>query len=114
MQLASYEKCREELDQLGVSVIGATIEDRETAARMAEEEGLSFPIAYGVTEESVGPLAPMWVELKDYGRFVEPMEFLVRRNTVIGSMYASGPIGRMDVTQLIDFIKLRDKSRRKG
>ena len=114
MQLASYEKNREELDRLGVSVIGATIEDRETAARMAEEEGLTFPIAYGVTEESVGPLAPMWAELKDYGRFVEPMEFLVRRNTVIGSMYASGPIGRMDVTQLIDFIKLREKSRRKG
>ena len=101
------------MDQLGVSEIGATIEDRETAARMAEEEGLSFAIAFGVTEESVGSLAPVWVELKDYGRFVEPMEFLVRRNTVIGSMYASRPIGRMDVTQLIDFIKLREKSRRK-
>ena len=81
---------------------------------MAEEDGLTFPISYGVTEESVGPLAPMWAELKDYGRFVEPMEFLVRRNTGIGSMYASGPIGRIDVAQLIHFIKLRDKSRSKG
>ena len=26
---------------------------------MAGEEGLTFPIAYGVTEESVGPLAPV-------------------------------------------------------
>ena len=26
---------------------------------MAEEEELTFPIAYGVTEESVGPLAPV-------------------------------------------------------
>ena len=26
---------------------------------MAEVEGLAFPIAYGVTEESVGPLAPV-------------------------------------------------------
>ena len=42
-----------------MSVIGATIEDREMAARMAEEEGRTFPIAYGVSEESVGPLAPV-------------------------------------------------------
>ena len=39
------------------------------------------------------------------------MEFLVRKGFVIGSMYASGPVGRMDVNQLIHFIKLRERSR---
>ena len=33
--------------------------ERELAARMDEEEGLTCPIAYGVAEESVGPLAPV-------------------------------------------------------
>ena len=41
---------------MGVSAIGATIGG---AGRMAEEEELTFPIAYGVTEESVGSLAPV-------------------------------------------------------
>ena len=109
--MAAYQESMAELEELGVYVIGATIEDRDTAARMAEEEGITFPIAYGVTEESIGALAPLWGEEKGYGECVEPMEFLVRRNFVIGSMYASGPVGRMDVAQLIHFIKLRERSR---
>ena len=111
--MATYQKSMAELEELGVYVIGATIEDRDTAAQMAKEEGITFPIAYGVTPESVGALAPLWGEEKGYGLTVEPMEFLVRRGFVIGSMYASGPVGRMDVTQLIHFIKLREKSRQR-
>lgn len=100
-----------ELDELGVYVIGGTIEDRETAARMAREDGIAFPIAYGVTPDSIGALHPLWGEEKGYGKCVEPMEFLVRKGFVINSMYASGPVGRMDVNQLIHFIKLRERSR---
>ena len=111
MQLAAYQKRLDELTELGVYVIGATIEDRQTAAKMAEEEGITFPLAYGVTQDSIGPLHPLWGEEKGYGKCVEPMEFLVRHNFVIGSMYASGPIGRMDADQLIHFIKLREKTR---
>lgn len=111
MQLAAYQEKMDELDELGVYVIGGTIEDRETAAQMAQEEGISFPIAYGVTEESIGALHPLWAEEKGYGHCVEPMEFLVRKGFIIGSMYASGPVGRMDVDQLIHFIKLRERSR---
>ena len=112
--MVTYQKSMAELEQLGVYVIGATIEDRVTAAKMAEEEGITFPMAYGVTPESIGPLAPLWGEEKGYGLTVEPMEFLVRRGFVIGSMYASGPVGRMDVAQLIHFIKLREKSRQRA
>ena len=111
--MVTYQKSMAELEELGVYVLGATIEDRDTAAKMAEEEGIDFPIAYGVTQESIGPLYPLWGEEKGYGKCVEPMEFLVRRNFVIGAMYASGPIGRMDVDQLIHFIKLRERSRAK-
>ena len=109
--MATYQRSMDKLEQLGVYVIGATIEDWGTAAQMAEEEGITFPIAYGVTPESIGALYPLWGEEKGYGHTVEPMEFLVRRGFVIGSMYASGPVGRMDVTQLIHFIKLRERSR---
>ena len=72
---------------------------------MAEEEGLTFPIAYGVTEGSAAPLAPWWTQDDYHGRYLQPMEFLVRRGVVIGSLYASGPIGRMDVKQASTFIR---------
>ena len=112
--MASYQKSMDELDELGVSVIGVTVEDRETAARMAEEVGLTFPIAYGVTEESVEALAPWWTQDKARGRYLQPMEFLVRRGVVFGSMYASGPIGRMGVRQAMAFIKFRESRLKKG
>ena len=99
----------DELKQLGVSVIGATVEDRETAARMAEEVGLSFPIAYGVTPDSVESLAPWWTEDDRHGRYVQPTEFLLRRGIVLGSMYASGPIGRMDVDEATALIRNRER-----
>ena len=97
-----------------MSVIGATVEDRETAARMADEVGLIFPIAYGVTEESVQALAPWWTEDKAHGRYIQPTEFLVRRGVVFGSMYASGPIGRMGVRQAMALIKYRESRQRRG
>ena len=87
--MAAYQENLGELEQLGVTVIGATVEDRETAARMAEEEGLSIPIAYGVTPESVEALGPWWTQDDRHGRYLQPMEFLLRRGIVLGSLYAS-------------------------
>ena len=107
--MAAYQRKMDELKQLGASVIGATVEDRETAARMAEEVGLSFPIAYGVTPDSVESLAPWWTEDDRHGRYVQPTEFLLRRGIVLGSMYASGPIGRMDVDEATAFIRNRER-----
>ena len=72
---------------------------------MTEEVGLTLQIAYGVTEETVAPLAPWWTQDDNHGRYLQPMEFLVRRGVVAGSLYASGPIGRMGVRQAISFIR---------
>ena len=111
--MASYQQNLDELDRLGVTVIAATVEDRETAARMAEEAGLTFQVAYGVTEESVEGLAPWWTEDRRHGRYLQPMEFLaLRRGVVFGSMYASGPIGRMGVDEVIVAIENRERRRR--
>ena len=97
-----------------MSVIGATVEDRETAARTAEDEGLTFPIAYGVTEESVAALAPWWTEDDRHGRYLQPMEFLLGRGVVLGSMYASGPVGRMAVEEALAMIRNRENRRRRA
>ena len=105
--MAAYQNSLDELEQLGITVIGATVEDRETAAGMAEEEGLTFPIAYGVTADALAALAPSWAENEYVGRFLQPMEFLVVNGIVAGSIYASGPIGRMDVAQAATYIRER-------
>ena len=113
-QLAAYQGSLEALRELGVSVIGATVEDRETAARTVEEQGLDFPLAYGVTEESVAALAPWWTEDDRHGRYLQPMEFLLGRGVVLGSMYASGPVGRMAVEEVLAMVRYRERRRRAG
>lgn len=98
-----------------MSVIAGTVEDRETAERMAEEVGLSFPIAYGITEDQVADLAPLWTEDERHGRYVQPTEFLVakRRRTAFGTMYASGPIGRMSVDEVLYLLGNLARSRQR-
>ena len=98
-----------------MSVIAGTVEDRDTATRMAEEVGLSFPIAYGITEDQVADLAPLWTEDERHGRYVQPTEFLVakRRRIAFGTMYASGPIGRMSVDEVLYLLGNLARSRQR-
>ena len=107
--MAAYQERLDALGELGVTVIAAAVDDRETMAGMVQEDGLTFPVAYGVSQESVASLGPWWTEDNRHGRYLQPMEFLVRANTVLGSMYASGPIGRMDVEQALAFIRSRER-----
>ena len=98
-----------------MSVIAGTVEDRETASRLAEDVGLTFPIAYGITEDQVADLAPLWTEDERHGRYVQPTEFLVakRRRIAFGTMYASGPIGRMSVDEVLYLLGNLARSRQR-
>ena len=47
------------------------------------------------------------------GGYVQPAEFLLGRGgVVLGSMYASGPVGRMAVEEVIHSITSRENRRR--
>ena len=74
---------------------------------MAEEYGLTMPIAYGVTDEMVAGFDP-WYGDDNHGHYIQPMEFLLGRGgAVYGAMYASGPIGRMAVDEAINGLIFR-------
>ena len=101
----------ETLERLDVSVVAATVDDRASTEAMAREYGLTFNIGYGLGSSQLEELDPWWVS-DDHGYYPQPMEFLViRRGTVFGSMYASGPIGRMDVDQVLISIESRERRR---
>ena len=109
--MATYEARKGDLEELGARVIAATVDDKETTQRMAEEDSLTFPIAYGVTEQQVNSLDPWWTE-DHHGRYIQPMEFLILRGgTIFGSLYASGPVGRMGVDEVLYSIRVRERRR---
>lgn len=75
------------------------------------DKGLTFPIAYGVTREDAESFGAWWSE--DRGGYIQPAEFLLGRGgVVLGSMYASGPVGRMGADEAIRQITRRETIRR--
>jgi peroxiredoxin len=107
--LAEYEAAKGELDALGATVIGASVDDIGHAKEMADK-GLTFPMAYGVTREDSEAFGAWWSD--DRGGYIQPAEFLLGRGgVVLGSMYASGPVGRMRVDEVIRQITNRERRR---
>ena len=109
--MASYEAKLDELAALEATVVAVSVEDLESTKEMVEKNGLTFPVAYGLTEEQVAAYHPLPNE-DHHGRYLQPMEFMVLRNgTIFGSMYASGPVGRMGVEEVLNSIRGRERRR---
>ena len=101
------------MEALGCGVVAVSADSLEHAQKMQRESGAQFPIAYGVTREEVETLGAWWSE--ERGGFVQPTEFLLGRGgTVLGSLYASGPVGRMSADEALYAIRNRERRRRGG
>ncbi len=110
-QLASYQANLDELAALGVIVVAASVDALEPTQELVDALGLTFPVAYGLTESDVAGFDPWWAE-DQHGRYIQPMELLVLRGgTVFGSMYATGPIGRMAVDEVLASVRGRERRR---
>ena len=98
---------------MGLAIVGASVEPKETVQEMAEKAGVGFPMAYGVTREDADRLGSWWSE--DRGGYIQPTEFLLGRGgTVLGAMYASGPVGRISPDEAVHFIESRERARLRG
>jgi len=85
--------------------------DSKEHAQEVKDKGLSFPVAYRATKEDGATIGAWWSE--DRGGYIQPAEFLLGRGgTVLGSMYASGPVGRMGADEAIRQITRREGIRR--
>ena len=110
-QLASYQAKQGELESAGVTVVAAAVDPLAQTKEMVESLGLTFPVAYGVTDADVAEYGP-WFGDDQHGHYIQPMELIVLRGgTVFGSMYASGPVGRIGVEEVLDAVRSREGRR---
>ncbi len=106
--MAAYEQRKAELEALGVTIYAASADPLERAQEVAGQ-GLTFPVAYGFTREEAELIGAWWEETRGY---VQPSEFLLGpEGLVLGSLYVSGPVGRMDVEEVVRFITNRERRR---
>ena len=93
-----------------VNIYAASVDSLEQAGEVAAI-GLTFPVAYGATKEDAESIGAWWSE--DRGGYIQPTEFLLGRGgVVLGSMYASGPVGRMGADEAIRLVTNRERRRR--
>lgn len=108
--MASFEEMKSELAELDATIIAASVDSLEQAGEVAGK-GLTFPVAHGVTREESEQFGAWWSE--DRGGYIQPAEFILGRGgVVLGSMYASGPVGRMGADEVVRQITNRERRRR--
>lgn len=90
--MAGFEKQREVLADLGVSIVAGCVDSEEKTAEVAAE--LGFPVAWGMTREQGDLVGAWWDEGRE---FIQPSEFFMTGSgKVLASTYSSSPVGRMD------------------
>jgi peroxiredoxin len=108
-QLADWESKKPELENLGCTIYAISVDNFEQAQTVAAT-GVTFPIAYGCTKERAETIGAWWGNHPQHGDHIQPTEFLLRKGgLVLGSMYASGPVGRMSPSEVSSLIYNREK-----
>ena len=86
------------------------MDSQEQAQEVVDDHGLTFAMAHGVTRTESEQIGAWWSE--DRGGYIQPAEFLLGRGgVVLGSIYASGPVGRMGADEAIRQITNRERRR---
>lgn len=86
------------------------MDSKEDTAKVAE--GLSFPVCYGVDRATADRIGAWWEEKRGH---IQPSEFLLTgKGRVLGSVYSSAPIGRMDPEETLALVTMLAKRKRDG
>ena len=102
--MAGFAEQKAELDALGIKVAAASVDPIDKANEVADE--VNFPVGYGATKALGDKLGGWWEERR---QIIQPIELMVNsENQVVGSSYADGPLGRMQVADVISLIKVFD------
>jgi alkyl hydroperoxide reductase subunit AhpC len=105
--LAAFEKEADNLREIGASVYAASVDNEEKAGELAAD--LSYPVGYGLTRADADSIGAWWEERR--GIFHATEFILAQDGTVVSSTYSSGPIGRLDVQDVIRLINFRESQK---
>tara|TARA_B100001123_G_C15032739_1_gene916068 strand:+ start:449 stop:811 length:363 start_codon:yes stop_codon:yes gene_type:complete len=112
--LAEWEAQKENLAKLDCSVYAISVATHEEAQSVVDT-GITFPIGYGCTKADADTIGAWWGTHLPQGGHIQPTEFILRKGgLVLGSMYASGSVGRMGADHTVKSLTNRESRRKKG
>ena len=105
--MAAFDAARASLDEIDTSILAASADTLENAGKI--QEGLGFPVAYGVTKDQAAAIGGWW---EDRRSIIQPSEFILDRDGhVVSATYSTGPVGRLmpeDAAKLIRFVESQE------
>ena len=100
--MAGFEKLKDELAAEGISVFAAAVDSADDTE--AVQKDLSFPVAYGVTQDDADKLGAWWDGRRG---FIQPSEFILSGDgRVLSATYSTGPVGRLDAGDALSLVKI--------
>ncbi len=92
-----------------MSVVSASVDTGENAQEVADSA--AYPVGQGVTKEVADKLGAWWEPRRDC---IQPSEFLLNREgKVLISSYSSGPIARMNSSEVKSVVNFMEKMKKK-
>ncbi len=92
-----------------MSAVSASVDTGETAKEVADSA--AYPVGQGVTKDLADTIGAWWEPRRDC---IQPSEFLLsREGKVLISSYSSGPIARMNFSEIKSVINFIEKMKKK-
>lgn len=118
-QLVAWENKRERLLDLDCTIIAASSDTIDVVRGTAHQYKINFSLGHSVTKANAEAIGAGWNNDAEgtsiSGGHIEPTEFILTNyGLVLGSMYASGAIGRMDPDEAVQLIKNREAHRNRN
>ena len=100
------------MEALGCTILAASVDNEAQALKVVRSAGLTYSVAYGCTKADADTIGAWWGNHPPDGEHMQPAEFMLGRGgTVLGSLYGSGPVGRMGVDEVVRSITSRERGR---
>ncbi|HIC15897.1 MAG TPA: hypothetical protein EYM65_08155 [Dehalococcoidia bacterium] len=98
--------------EIDASIYAISVDTLDLAKEVVENNNLTFTMAYGATKEHADAVGGWWASDANHGEYNQPIEFILGRGgVVLGSIYASGPVGRMGADEAVRLINFRERAR---
>jgi peroxiredoxin len=109
--LAGFAEHVDAYDDADVQIVALSADGEEGARKMQEEEGLSFPVLYGLDVDEMKEKLGLYIEHGDRDH-LQPAQFILRPGGVVAlACYSSGAVGRLRADEALDRVGiLRDKA----
>lgn len=80
-------------------------DDRDGAVEMKEDEGLDFPVLYGVDVDDIRERMGLYIQKNDV-EHLQPAQFVLDpEGKVRYASYSSGKVGRLDAEEALEVVE---------